>query len=582
MTPQELNQRLVGMVESVAAHLLPNGKRVGKSWCNGSIGGEEGQSLRLCLEGAKAGLWTDFSSNEPGGDLLSLWQKSRGLTFVETLKEAKDFAGVVDDEPKLYTPRKKKRPVQKPKCEKVKGLCQEWLEKRNVHKRSVDAFKVAMNSNTLVFPFISPEGALELVKYRHLDKEEGGGKKHITSNSDPDYHLWGYQAINPNDRDVVICEGEIDAMSWHMQGFPALSVPNGANSTDTWLSNDFERLQRFETIYLSMDMDEAGQSAIQPIITRLGIERCKIVDLGEHKDANEAHVNGELLARYLGAAKTQDPQELTKLSDHHEKIMDEFKNSQTNGLRLPWSKTYSGIRLRPSEISIWAGINSHGKSIALSQVAVEAVAQGHKVCIASMEMKPRKLGRKMYQQLIGKDNPSQQEGQRTADFLGENMFLFEVYGTAKADRIIEVFNYARKRYGVTHFQVDSLSKCGLGEDDYNGQKALVDRLMEFAGEHDVHVHLVVHIRKLQDESKIPGKFDVKGTGAITDMVDNVFIWWRNKPKEEGAKDAQYSFDAALNCVKQRETGEEPLYGLYFHKDSCQFTCDENEPPKQYV
>lgn len=106
---------------------------------------------------------------------------------------------------------------------------------------------------------------------------------------------------------------------------------------------------------------------------------------------------------------------------------------------------------------------------------------------------------------------------------GENIFLFEVYGTAKVDRIIEVFNYARKRYGVTHFLVDSLSKCGLGEDDYKGQKVLVDRLMEFAGEHDVHVHRVVHIRKFQDETTIPVKFD--------------------------AAEAQSSYDAYLNCVK---------------------------------
>jgi ABC-type enterochelin transport system ATPase subunit len=57
-----------------------------------------------------------------------------------------------------------------------------------------------------------------------------------------------------------------------------------------------------------------------------------------------------------------------------------------------------------SEISVWAGINGHGKSIALSHVAVGIVALGEKVCIASMEMKPRKLGRKMYQQIVGHDN----------------------------------------------------------------------------------------------------------------------------------------------------------------------------------
>lgn len=198
---------------------------------------------------------------------------------------------------------------------------------------------------------------------------------------------------------------------------------------------------------------------------------------------------------------------------------------------MPWRKAVNTIRLRPSEISIWAGINSHGKSIALSHVSVDAIAQGEKVCIASMEMKPRKLGRKMYQQVTGKAELSAQDAKNTVDFLGENLWLFEVYGTAKAERIISVFSYARKRYGITHFVVDSLAKCGFGEDDYNGQKGFVDQLMEFAGEHNVHVHLVVHIRKKRDESEIPGKMDVKGSGAITDMVDNVFIIWRNKPKE---------------------------------------------------
>ncbi len=266
--------------------------------------------------------------------------------------------------------------------------------------------------------------------------------------------------------------------------------------------------------------------------------------------------------------------------------MDEFTNSETNGLVLPWRKTHQTLRLRPSEITVWAGINSHGKSIALSHVAVEAVAQGERVCLASMEMKPRKIGRKMYQQISGHAVPGQDDARKIVEFLGDRMWIFEAYGTTKASRIIEVFSYARKRYGVTHFIVDSLAKCGLGEDDYNGQKAFVDKLMEFAGEHDVHVHLVVHIRKREDEKKIPGKMDIKGTGAITDMVDNVIIWWRNKHKEEGLERGDEvnpkDPDAILNCVKQRETGIEPMVGLFFHKGSCQFIDDPNDSPKKYL
>lgn len=584
MTPREINEVLIGMVEQVAAHLLPNGKREGKSWCAGSVHGEPGQSLRLCLSGAKAGLWADFSSNERGGDLIDLWQQSRGLSFIDTLREAKEFAGI-QDMPELYTTKKSKKRPEKPQCTKPKDSVAEWFLGRCIKQNALEDYKVGQQENTIVFPFFSPEGELELVKYRDLDAEKDGGKKKIWSNNDPQYHLFGWQVVVDNDRSVVICEGEIDAMSWYSQGIPAISVPQGAGGGEkqtAWIENDYERLQRFETIYVSMDMDKPGQEAIEPIISRLGIDRCRVVDLGPYKDANEAHCDGMVLRNYLNSAKTKDPQELKRLVDHHDEIMDEFESHAVTGIRLPWTKTHQTIRLRPAEISVWAGINSHGKSVSLSHVVVDAVAQDVRCCIASMEMKPRKLGRKMYTQVVGSDRPARDEEQKIVEFLGDSVWLFEVYGTAKAERIIEVFNYARKRYGIQLFVVDSLAKCGYGEDDYNGQKAFVDALMEFAGKNNVHVLLVVHMRKREDEMKLPNKMDIKGTGAITDMVDNCFIWWRNKAKEEEGGKTITDADAVLNCVKQRDTGEEPCVGLYYHKPSCQFLDSNSEPPKRYI
>lgn len=191
----------------------------------------------------------------------------------------------------------------------------------------------------------------------------------------------------------------------------------------------------------------------------------------------------------------------------------------------------------------------------------------------------------MYQQIIGHDQPILSESEHAKRYLSERIWLFEAFGTAKATRIIEVFSYARKRYGITHFIVDSVAKCGFAEDDYSGQKGFVDRLMEFTREHNVHVHLVVHVRKKEDEHKIPGKLDIKGTGAITDMVDNVFIWWSNKLKEDAATNGKINKtdnDAVLNVVKQRETGEEPLLGLYFHGGSCQFLDGPDDEPKNYL
>jgi hypothetical protein len=41
-------------------------------------------------------------------------------------------------------------------------------------------------------------------------------------------------------------------------------------------------------------------------------------------------------------------------------------------------------------------------------------------------------------------------------------------------------------------------------------------------------------------------------------------------------------DAILNCVKQRETGVESMFGLFFHPQSCQFLDPFDSPPKQYL
>ena len=75
--------------------------------------------------------------------------------------------------------------------------------------------------------------------------------------------------------------------------------------------------------------------------------------------------------------------------------------------------------------------------------------------------------------------------------------------------------------------------------------------------------------KKQDESHKPNKYDYKGTGAITDQVDNVISVWRNKVKEKkreaGARD--YSVDdpdALLICDKQRNGEWEGNIGLWFH------------------
>ena len=282
-----------------------------------------------------------------------------------------------------------------------------------------------------------------------------------------------------------------------------------------------------------------------------------------------------------------DPEELKHASAYTESVIDYLHQGPSlKGTPLPWLKTVNNVRLRLGEVSVWAGTNGHGKSQVLGHVVAHSIGQGQKWCIASMEFTPATLLARMFRQIAGTHQPSPETCRGAVqNYLAGNLFLFDVRGTAKAKRILEVFEYTARRYGCTHFLIDSLAKCGFGEDDYNGQKAFVDTLADFALKNTLHIHLVCHSRKGATEDTPPDKMDVKGSGAITDLVDNAFIVWRNKKKErdlaqqqkeEQRKQLALAPDCLVTCCKQRHGEWEGGIPLWFDRASLQYLGNHNE------
>lgn len=261
---------------------------------------------------------------------------------------------------------------------------------------------------------------------------------------------------------------------------------------------------------------------------------------------------------------------------------------------LPWRKTHSLIQFRPGEVTIWGGANGAGKSLITGMVALSLMAQDQSVCVASFEMKPRKTLERMARQWSGHnpDDPafagSAEAKESLIDIYGQfrdwaqKLWLYDQQGTVTAKKIAAVVRYCATEKGVRHFFVDSLMKCVAGEDDYNGQKAFVDELTAIARDHEMHIHLVHHIRKPGDESHKPNKYDYKGSGAITDQVDNVISVWRNKPKEKKVEAGQQvdrmEPDALLICDKQRNGEWEGSIGLWYDRPSQQYVGAPDDEP----
>ena len=62
---------------------LPEGRRVGREWKVGSLKGEAGNSLGVNLDSFR---WSDFTTGDKGGDLISLFAAINGMSQAEAAK----------------------------------------------------------------------------------------------------------------------------------------------------------------------------------------------------------------------------------------------------------------------------------------------------------------------------------------------------------------------------------------------------------------------------------------------------------------------------------------------------------------
>lgn len=283
-------------------------------------------------------------------------------------------------------------------------------------------------------------------------------------------------------------------------------------------------------------------------------------------------------AKVLAAEAWRD--ELARAVEHGE---------QVTGAKLPWAKTHDLLRFRPGEVTLWQGINGHGKSELLGQACIGFACQDERVCIASFEMKPQSTLKRMLRQTAMNSRPSVQAVDRLIDWSRDRLWLYDQQGTVKPAMLYAVARYCADRLRVRHLVIDSLMKCVRGEDDYNGQKDFVDMLCTLARDLGMHIHLVHHAKKGENEDAVPGKFSAKGSGAIVDQVDQMLTVWRNKKKERIAEaelrnggelsDETLKLpDTMLICDKNRHGEWEGRISLWRHADSLQFTSDQRRQP----
>lgn len=274
---------------------------------------------------------------------------------------------------------------------------------------------------------------------------------------------------------------------------------------------------------------------------------------------------------------------------------DELKDRVVNGhkfvgAKMPWSKTEDKVRFRAGEVTLWAGMNGHFKSMILGQVMQwTALQENEAVGIMSFEMPVVDTMYRMLCQAADSSDPGAAYVDQWADWNNPRIAYYDKLDTTKSDHVLGVVFYMAKELGCKHIMIDSLTKCGLPYGERGAEKDFIDALCATAKAFDIHIHLVCHVRKPHSggEEYMPTKFDVRGAGELTDLVHNVIICWADKKRKRllnsntALKPADEKYvaentDQRLIVAKQRNGEFEGTIGLYM-RTSLQFSSSEDRP-----
>jgi len=281
-------------------------------------------------------------------------------------------------------------------------------------------------------------------------------------------------------------------------------------------------------------------------------------------------------------------------SDFREAVREKLRvkpdGQQEYGSQILLDKARNTLYFKPKHVTAWVGYNGHRKSMFTSQVALDLGVQNERVLIVSLEMDPDETMGRMTRQATGKASPSDAMVDRFYDWAETRLWLFDHVGTISVDHVFALCRYFRDQHQGTHVFLDSMMMICASEESMDEQKRFSTGVIRLAQETGLHIHVITHCRKpstAQGDTKVPTRYEIRGSGAISDQAHNVVAVWMNKAKYERLEENPNDLDAhAEPCAivkvdKQRGAKWEGKLALWHHEASLRFCGDRTSPVEPY-
>lgn len=405
--------------------------------------------------------------------------------------------------------------------------------------------------------FFDEDGVLVAQKLRTSDKKFAM----IGKNSDL---LAGRQAVKPGQKLVVITEGFLDALSYAevRKGWPALSIPNGADSAKRAILANLSYLESHDKVVLAFDNDDAGRKAVQECKGLLSPGKVFVASLSEeYKDFSEALQEGDvkaILAAIFNAEEVR-PDGLVTIDE----IMEEAMKPVEWG--LPWffpELTDLTYGRRWGEVYGFGGPTGGGKTDFLTeQISFDVTQLNEKVGVLFLEQKPVESAKRISGKVANRRFHVPDAGWTVDELkdalssLSGKVVFYDSFGQTDWQEVKTRIRHMALAHGIRIFYVDHLTAMADTKDEKGSLEQIMKELAGVANELSLIIHYVSHLTTPDGTPhEEGGRIAIrhfKGSRSIGFWSYFMFGLERNQQAEDEAERHRTTF----RILKDRYTGQ---------------------------
>lgn len=382
--------------------------------------------------------------------------------------------------------------------------------------------------------------------------------------------LYGSQLISQGGPMLVVTEGELDAMavcSAFDGKYPAVSIPNGAQSAAKVFQQNIDLLNSFEKVIIYFDNDDQGIEAAKAAAEVLNPGKAYFATLSDFKDANEALMAGKGvdITKAVYQAREFRPDGIVHIKD----VALEATLGDINIFDFPFEcMTQASYGLMGGEVVVMASGSGMGKSTVVREMIYNNLCNN--VTVGALMLEESNVKTKQDIGSIHVEQPihlaltarevnrmRENRGLNPIDFghtteidpeviaraqaflADKNLYVYDHWGSVAIDVLLKRLNYMAYACGCEVIYIDHLSIIVSGQEG-NDERRDLDRLMAelkaFAQRTGVAIVAICHLKKSNstphEEGGQVSLNDFRGSGALYQYADKCFGFERNQQSKD--------------------------------------------------